>query len=715
MRRPLGALAIVLALLAQAPRLQAQDQPASLVADSLRIEADNRLVAEGHVEVFQNGARLSASRITYDRSSDRISIEGPIRIETADGALLLADAADLSRDLQDGILRSARLVLGQQLQLASSEVQLAGGRYARLGRTVASSCKICPGDPTPLWEIRARSVVQDQVAERLYFEDASLRIGGVPVFFVPRLRLPSPGVERATGFLLPSLRSSTDLGTGLSLPYFITLGQSRDLTLSPFLATKSARTLGFRYRQAFSGAEIEVEGAVSRDEILPGENRGYLRAIGRADLPEGFELRFDATSVSDPGYLLDYDISEDDRLDSVVEVERTRRRDYTAARLVNSESLREDDADLGDPDLLGDITFHRRFSFGALGGEGGVMLQTHGDLRTASDATADTNGDGIADGRDTNRVSARIDWRRNWLLPQGLVAGVMGELRGDLYNIEQDTAFQGSPARAWGAAAAELRWPLRRASAGGGVQLLEPVAQLVWADGGNDAIPNQDSTLVEVDESSLFTLDRYPGADAVESGAHLNAGLGWTHYDAAGWSLGASAGRVFRFQNEDQFSVASGLDGRSSDWIAALRYDLGGLSLRGRSFLDGGLSVTKTDLRLAARAEDYLVAASYVRAIADPEQDRDGPTEEVQLDGEYSFAAGWSASALGRYDLAAGEPTRAGLGLVYRNECVEFDLSLSRRYTSSTNVQPSTDVNLSINLLGTGRGGTVGPARTCRR
>ena len=708
-----AAVPVALSVTASPARAQAADALATLVADSLRIEADSRLVAEGNVEVFQNGVRLSATRITYDRTTDRVTIDGPIRITNREGQVVLAEQAEFSGDLQDGILRSARLVLGQQLQLASSEVQLAAGRYARLGRTVASSCKICPGDPTPLWEIRARSVVQDQVAQRLYFEDATLRIGGVPVFYVPRLRIPSPGVERATGFLLPSLSTNSDLGTGLQMPYFITLGPSRDLTLSPFLATKNARTLGLRYRQAFSGAEIEIEGALSRDDILPGDSRGYLRAIGRADLPQGFVLRFDGTEVSDPGYLLDYDISEEDRIESTVEVERTRRRDHTSARLTSSESLREDGDDSATPALLGDITFHRRFSFGQLGGEGGVMLQTHGDVRTSSEATADTDGDGIADGRDTNRTSGRRDWRRNWALPSGLVTGIMGELRGDLYNIEQDTIYAGRPSRGYGVAAAELRWPLSR-SVAGGTQVLEPVAQFVWASGGNDAIPNQDSTLVEFDETSLFALDRFPGADAVESGAHLNAGVSWTHFAAKGWSLGASAGRVMRLDDEGQFTTASGLSGTTSDWVTSLRYDLDGLSLRGRSFLDDDLSMTKSDLRLLARTAAYSLAASYVWAIADPAENRDSTTEEVQLDGEYRFESGWSASVEGRYDLAAAEPTRAGLGLVYRNECVEFDLSLSRRYTSSTNVQPSTNVNLSVNLLGTGSG-SVGPARTCRR
>jgi len=77
-------------------------------------------------------------------------------------------------------------------------------------------------------------------------------------------------------------------------------------------------------------------------------------------------------------------------------------------------------------------------------------------------------------------------------------------------------------------------------------------------------------------------------------------------------------------------------------------------------------------------------------------------------------APAWNATVLGRYDLQASAPIRAGVGLQYRNECVAVDLSLSRRYTSSTNADPSTDFGISVDLLGLGNGDS-GPTRTCWR
>ena len=176
------------------------------------------------------------------------------------------------------MLTSARLVLQQQLQLAAAEIQRVDGRYTAMQRVVASSCKICAGSSTPLWEIRARRVVHDQAKQQLYFDHAQFRLGGVPVMYIPRLRMPDPSLKRASGFLLPSLKNNSNFGTGLMLPYFIKIGDSRDLTVTPFFTTGGIRTVNLRYRQAFATGGIEISGGMSRDRLLPGETRGYVLA-----------------------------------------------------------------------------------------------------------------------------------------------------------------------------------------------------------------------------------------------------------------------------------------------------------------------------------------------------------------------------------------------------------------------------------------------------
>lgn len=702
----------VLSLAAAAPAA-AQD-PASLVADRVEIRGDDVLVAEGSVEVLHKGRRLRATRVVYDAGAGRLQISGPIVLTDPSGTVLVADQADLSDDLTEGILTGARLVLDRQLQLSASEITRIGGRYTVLGRSIASSCRICAGSSVPLWEIRARRIVHDEVGQQIYFDHAQLRFGGVPVAWIPRLRMPDPTLSRATGFLMPSLRSNSGLGTGLRVPYFIRLGPSRDLTIAPFLATESARSVDLRYRQAFSAGWLELNGAVSRDDIRPGETRGYLQGTAAFDLPRGFRLNLSGTMVSDRSYLLDYGISDADRLEGRAEVTRTRRNEYIAARGVNLYSLREGDSNSLLPSIITDVTWERRFRPALIGGVGGLRFQTHGHART-SDMATDSDGDGISDGRDTSRVSLRADWRRDAVIGPGIVAAVMAELRADAYRISQDAAVPASVARVSAGAGVELRWPLVRQTAGGASQVIEPVVQLIWADDGSGDVPNEDSVLAEFDEGNLFALDRLPGADGIEDGARANLGLSFTHFAPSGMTAQVAFGRVLRDRDADEFSAVSGLDGRSSDWLAAIRISgAAGLSLVNRLVFDDGFDLTKGETRLYLARGNIALASSYVWMPADAREDRADPVSELLLDGTWQVTPAWSAQLTGRFDAAADKATSAGLRMQWKNECLKVDLSLSRRFTSSTNVQPTTDVGLSVELLGFGGATRPGPARTCR-
>jgi len=713
MRALLRLLALLLALASPA---MAQET-AALISDRLSITGDTRLIAEGNVEVFFKGRTLKASRITYDQATDRLLIEGPIVLtETGGKAIILASQADLAADLSEGLLTSARMVLDQQLQLAANRIMRVDGRYTALDNVVASSCKVCAANPVPVWEIRAARVVHDQQERQLYFDHAHFRVMGVPVFYIPRLRMPDPTLERATGFLQPSLRTTSELGTGLKFPYFIRIGDSRDLTVTPYVTTKGGRSVELRYRQAFATGRIEITGAMSRDNILPGEERGYLFATGQFSLPEGFGLDLKLQTVSDPAYLLDYGILNTDRLDSRVTINRTRRNEHISGRVISFQTLREDEDNTTIPSVMADLTFHRRFSLGPFGGEGGLRLQTHSHWRSSSSPFDGPDIDDIADGRDVNRLSARIDWRRSFILPAGIEAVLLGEATADAYAIAQDNDYAGHKTRSHTAAGVELRWPWVKAASSGAVHVIEPVVQLVWAGSDGGGIPNEDSALVEFDEGNLFSLNRFPGSDAVELGRRANIGVTWTRHDPSGWTMGVTLGRVWRERDYAQFGPASGLSGETSDWLAGVNFTLAdGYAIAGRATFADDFDLSSAEARVSLTRDRLALATSMLWRVADEDfENRPDPTREFTFDARWKATGQLTTRLTGSYDFEADRGTLAGLGLEYRTDCLAVDVSLSRRFTSSTSVTPTTDFGLSFELLGINGTGTSGPGRRCR-
>ncbi len=692
---------------------QAQDR-ATLVADSVTVQSGTTLAATGHVEVFFKGQRLTATAIIYDQKADRLVITGPIRIDDGQGNLFLAEQAEMSADLTEGLLTSARLVLSQQLQMAAAQIlRSEGGTITALRSVVASSCTICAGSTVPLWEIRAQEVVHDATAQQIYFSGAQLRFYGLPVLYLPVLRVPDPDLQRATGFLLPRLRSTTALGFGIQTPYFITLGQSRDLTLTPYLTALGGQTVALKYRQAFAAGRVEVDGSVSHDNLGDGSPRGYLSAKGDFDLGRDYKLSFNGISVSDDAYLSDYGISTADRLESRIGLDRVRRDLTFAVQLVGFQSVREGDSNSTLPSTLTDLSYEKRFLI--LGGSTGFTFDTHSEYR-GSISPSDDNADGVADGRDLGRISLGLDWDRNWVAPNGMVLSAMGVGTYDRYSIVQDQDFGGRPQRLSGAAGVELRWPMVKAGRDGAAQVLQPVMQLVTATAPDPSVPNGDSTLVEFDEGNLYSLDRYPGSDAVEGGTWLNLGVSWLRTAPEGWTVGVTVGQVVRLVDQGQFSAASGLDGPRSDWLLAWSLDTGdGLALTNRLIVDPTFSLTKGELRFDYTKPALTLSGGYEYLLADQSENRDATTSEIRLEAETALTRNWSAVVSGRYDIRAERVAESGLALDYRNECIDVTFSLSRSYSSSSNLTPSTDLGLSVELLGFGGGSGAGPSRVCRR
>lgn len=107
----IGALFASTSVLAQTA--QDDDAPVYLIADQVFLDGEDLLVASGHVEARQGERRLIAEKITYNQDTDTLTIEGNIRLEDGSTTVVLADAAELSDDMREGLLQGARMILGR--------------------------------------------------------------------------------------------------------------------------------------------------------------------------------------------------------------------------------------------------------------------------------------------------------------------------------------------------------------------------------------------------------------------------------------------------------------------------------------------------------------------------------------------------------------------------------------------------------------------------
>ncbi|WP_262386525.1 LPS-assembly protein LptD [Roseobacter fucihabitans] len=695
------ALLCPLALVAQ----ESDPVPAVLIADELFITNDRTLVARGNVEAFQGSTRITATEISYDRQTGALTITGPITLQDGEGITILGSAAELDTSLQTGLLTSARMVLNQQLQLSAVQLQRVNSRYSQLYKTTVSSCKVCDDGRPPLWEIRAKRVVHDKEERQLYFDGAQFRVLNIPILYLPQLRLPDPTVERATGFLIPSLRTTSELDTGIKIPYFIELAEDRDLTVTPYLSANT-RTLELRYRQAFVRGRIEFNGAISRDDIRPGEIRGYVFGAGAFDLKNDFRLNFDVEITSDDAYLSNYSFSGKDRLDSALTISRARRDEFISGSVIAFKSLRDADVNAELPTIVADGIYEARFFPQAMGGELRLDVNGHNHYRYSDDDIV---------GRDVGRFSTEVDWLRSWTLAQGLRSEVVLGAAADLFNITQDSTVPQNQTQLSPHARVAFRYPMARTTAGGVSELLEPIVQFAWTGGNRLNIPNEESTRVEFDGGNLISLSRFPEPDRRERGRATALGINWARFNPNGYDTSLTLGQVLRDEADEAFTVTSGLTGTTSNYLIAGQVkSQDDWSITARTLFDDGFDFSKAEIRGNYIHNRGSLSGSYVWLTQDAVEERPDSIAEVALRGAYRVNKYWTTSANWRYDIALDRAANLGMGLTYNNECVSVNFAVSRDYATSRSLAPSTTLGLSIGLRGfSARKGTETYTRTC--
>ena len=680
---------IIIILLLSSPGARAQ-QAANLIADRIEIAPDGVLLASGLVTVWFGKTQITASEISYNSEVGQLKITGPIQLTDGSETVILADQATLSQDLSQGIIKSAKIILSKKVQIASTQVSRIDSRYSQAYNVSATSCFICAGD-VPLWQIRAKRIVHDSLEKQLYFDRAHLRIKNVPVFFFPYLRLPDPSLKRATGFLVPQLSTSTTLGTSIKIPYFFKLSAYQDITLTPVLSAKT-NTLNYRYRKAYKAGNLDLEGAISHDTILPNQSRGYLLGNAAFELNNRYLLGIQLQSASDPSYLFEYDVSEIDRLESNITVNRTQRQKYSELRFSNYQSLRDSENNSTQPTLVTEGFTQRRLHPGSIGGV--LNLET-------SFLASYRYSDEDVDGYDNARLSFVTDWHRDWSYKNGIILDVETTLEASQYVMRQNQTLAPNMTRLSAAPAVGLRWPFSRSLKNGGVQLLEPRIQMAGLRSFSEKPPNQDSTRVEFDEGNLFRFNRSPGFDQIEPGTRLNIGVrGVTNY-RNGTNTGWEIGRVYREKDIAIFSDSSGLSGSVSDWLVVGSLETtSGIELIARALLKDAGEVKKTEARFIWQNSKHEIATSHVGLSADIMEERTASLSSLALNWKYNFSTNWQSSSEFQLDSAVGRLSKLNLGLNYQNECIKIDFLASRRFSTSATLNDKTEFGLTIELLG---------------
>ena len=677
----IGSLALASGVSVTTAQQFVSEEPVLMTADDLSFDEDlGTATARGNVEIVQGERILNADSVTYNQRDDIVTASGNVVLLEPTGEVLFAEFAELTADMREGFLRGFRMLLNDDSRLAAVSAQRRGGVETELSRAVYSPCRNCLGfDEEPLWQIKARRVLHDAEAQEVIYRDATLEVLGMPIAYTPFLSHPDPTVERKSGILTPTFGASSLLGSSIQVPYFWAIADDRDLTFDPIISSDQFPVVTGEYRQRFADGENRTRLSFTRDDAQTGEDRlrGHIDSETRFSIDELWRWGADVKLASDDTYLGRYGFKNSDTLTNRLYVEGFGSRSHAVAEGLYFQGLRDSDIQDETPVVLPNL----EYSYVSPPGEYGGMT------------TLDTNFRALT--RDQGASSQRISLTPGWQISHtdgiGSITSFRASVQGDLYNVDDvDTPSGREDAvvgRIFPQAVVNWRYPWIRRS-GPNSQLIEPLLALVLApNGGNpDEIPDEDSQSVAFDETNLFGANRFSGTDRVEGGQRIVYGFRTGVFGEQGGSSTLTVGQSIRFRESNPFPSGTGLEDQVSDIVASLQIKPNRFTnlLYKTRFDHDSLRARRTEISAAIGPPALNLDLNYVffdrtSGFAD--------REEVTAALSSKLTEAWSARIQTQRDLTSeGGTLSYGGSLVYKCDCMDFELVYARTFTTDRDI-----------------------------
>ncbi|WP_372707782.1 LPS-assembly protein LptD [Brevundimonas sp.] len=738
-----------------------------LEADSASREGDVISATGGEQRVlarFRN-TTLRAGQLTYDLGLGVATADDRVEFIDPDGTTVFASHLELDSDLKAGVAVDFATRFNNGASLMAATAVRRSENVNELNYALFTPCPICDaeGNPKePSISIQAEKVVQDEELRAVLYRNAVFKVGGVPVLYLPFFAHPDPTVERVSGFLVPIPSYDEGRGISLEVPYLRVLSPSEDWLISLQINTRVAPLLNLQWRRRFADGVVVARGGYTYernfgDFDLDGDgsaesnvkfgdrtSRSYFLGYGRFD-PEGpWRWGFTAERTSDKTLFDRYDIrdpyqdnglyyGDQRRLISQIYAEHQTARSYVSVAAFALQSLRVSrfstvtpalnvfESDGALPIVAPLIDARWEPNAPVLGGRlrlrGSAVSLFRDDyvggpvLRSQLIPTGPTAG---LPGVDSRRITGVAEWRRTLTSAAGVRWEPFVDVRADLYSVDDLPPSLGLEreeiGRGRATAGLDISYPLIRRF-GDADLIIEPMAQLSVSTQSDldPRIPNEDSQSAELDESSLFRVDRFPGYDLYEGGARFTAGARATLRWDESRQASLFVGRSLRADEETAYLVPipdapaelydpSGLASDTSDWVVQGSFSPSDrIRGWGHATIDSSGDVRRAELAVEGRwGRRNLATVSYILDRSNPLA---GPNnrnyEFLQVAGQQFVYGNWGVSFSGIADLERtprpGQPdpgflVRSEVGLLFDDDCFRVELGWRR---DNTVVRPS--------------------------
>ena len=600
-------------------RQRAQELPASLIADQVTYDRETRiLTASGNVEVLYQGRVLRADRIIYDEGEEPDPRRG--RAPPDRPGRRRPHGRERRRSpptSSEGLITSARLLIAGKMQMAAAEVRRTGGRYDDALQDHRQLLHHLRREPHP--HLGAARLAHHP--GRASSGASTSRTPGSSSSACPSAscrgsRSPRPGwsgprASSSRGSCSPTSTASA------SRPPTTACSAPRPTRRSPPSSPPAARRSSRASTASASPAAASTSGASSPSTTALGEGggfgRGAFHTTGEFAPAARLRLRLRPRrrlrrQLPHPVRLFRHRPAHELR----PHPPHPRRRVHRARHHRLPEPDRRRTSRWTCPSCCRSSSTAACAATRARTGRLGISLNSLGVLRET--------------GSNSFRAGGQVDWQRDVTLPHGILASGTAQALVDLYQVwDNPDIADGLEVQAAPTLAGELRWPLGPPHRRGRPR------DRARSSRSSTSAPCRTRTRSRTRTAGCPSSTRptsspstaSPASTGWRPGSAPTSGISYTRQDPAGWSAGFTLGRILRADPVDEFASGTGLDGRWSDYVAAVSVDFAwGLTAINRALFDTGMGFRRNEFALAYDGDFGALRAAYVY-LAEDDSDPD--------------------------------------------------------------------------------------------
>ena len=430
-----------------------------------------------------------------------------------------------------------------------------------VSKGIFTTCK--KNGSCPPWQMSAKKITHDKNKKMIYYDDAWLKIYDKPVLYFPKFFHPDPTVKRQSGFLIPSLSDSSNLGISLNIPYYNVISNNKDFTLRPRFYSNEGILLQSEYREINKNSNHILDFSFSKDKNHT-KNHFFSKSDFALNLQnfDETELKLQLQHVSNDTYLKTH------KLKSPIIGNNN-----VLTSLLEFQSYRDDLSFSTNFHIFEDLSLRNNDRFEFI--YPSYTLRKTFDEEVDFDGLLSLNSSGYIKNYNTNVFEKVII---NDLLfstdPLNKSNGLRSNFDFLIKNINTDSNKSKkhkdeTSVRLASLLQYNLSFPLLKKMENY-TSNLKPQMTIKFSPNKTKNLKDDD---VRLDISNIYTIDRIGSADDVEEGTSLTYGLEYIKTDKSNTKIiSANIANVLRINESKNLPTQSGLGNKTSDVVGNVSY-----------------------------------------------------------------------------------------------------------------------------------------------